>query len=117
MQTYARPPHYLTDTDFDRLRLSDEQYLKMEKIILDRPSADRAQLLEDRKMWEARAKTDLEADRVARPVISLVAGMFFALLFYELLEMVLQTNLGNIHHQPLSLVFWTYLAARMMRKK
>lgn len=109
MNAYGRPPHYLTDTEFDRLRLSDEQWEKMELQLLKRS-------FDARKGKREREEKEQQNERVIRPVAAAVVGIFLAALAYSLIEEFTDTEMWDLMENPLSFLAWTAVSAWMMRK-
>ena len=110
MQTYARPPHYLTETEFERLRLTDDQYAKMEQIITERRQGEMSKLRAMRQIED-------DNDRFLRPILAAFIGNLIGAIVYMLLDDVFGGDLVSLYREPLSFLFWTGVASWQMRKK
>lgn len=109
MDVQPRPPLYLTDTDFDRLRLTDDQWSKMELQALERLAARKAQ-------DEAQRRRSEEVERFVRPPLIVFLSLFVAGAFYLAVEVVTGAKLYDLIGQPIFIIIWTAVVAWMMRK-
>ena len=109
MDVQPRPPLYLTDTDFDRLRLTDEQWSKMEIRLIERTADKRAK-------DQAQRERDAERERILRPPFVVFISFFLAAACYFLIELITDQSLYGLIGQPFFIILWTAVVAWMMRK-
>lgn len=112
MNATNRPPFYLTEREFARLVLTDDQWEEIRYRLAERENASAAAQAE-----RALREKEQETNNVVRPILAAIGGLFLASLAYLAVEALTGDEMLRLLESPLFFVFWTGVTAWLMRKQ